>query len=110
MSDGPDGNRLDSTISSLVEDAITLAKNYKAMLFQGDEVDHRIKLWREAIDICNINSNSMSYIPIQRAQRPIDTLTQLVMSTPPCANFARNFKFLTSSPVVVYLISIPRLT
>jgi hypothetical protein len=44
-----------STACSHVEEAIILKKNYKGMLLQGDEVDHRIQLWRDAIQICKVD-------------------------------------------------------
>jgi hypothetical protein len=44
--------------------AIMLEENYKEMLHQGDEVDLRVQLWRDAIEICKSHSNSMSFISI----------------------------------------------
>jgi hypothetical protein len=64
MPDISDGNRVDYTICSLVADAITLEKNYKEMLLQGDEVDRRIKLWRDVINICMVDSKGMPYMPV----------------------------------------------
>jgi hypothetical protein len=63
MWDPSDDNCPDSTICALVKQAIVLEKNYKEMLLQGDEVDLRIKLWRDAIEICENNSESMSLFP-----------------------------------------------
>jgi hypothetical protein len=58
MSDPSDDNYLDSTICVLVKRAILLEKSYQEMLHQGDEVDLRVKLWRDAIDMSKINSES----------------------------------------------------
>jgi hypothetical protein len=49
-----------STICGLVEQAITLEKNYKEMLHQGDEVDERIQLWEKALEICQSNAECTS--------------------------------------------------
>jgi hypothetical protein len=54
-------NWLDSTVCSLVKQAIALEESYKEMLPQGDEVDYRIKLWGDAIEICKIDSRSTSH-------------------------------------------------
>jgi hypothetical protein len=62
MSDPSDDHCVDSTVCALVKQAITLEKNYKEMLYQGDEVDLSIKLWRDAIEICKSSSESMSLI------------------------------------------------
>jgi hypothetical protein len=59
MSDGFEPNQLELTLCSLVGEAIALEKNYKGMLMQGDEVDHRIQLWRDAVEICKIEPESM---------------------------------------------------
>jgi hypothetical protein len=64
MTNPSEDNCVDSTVCVLVKQAIVLEKNYKEMLHQGDEVDLRIKLWRDAIDICKSNSNSMPLIPV----------------------------------------------
>jgi hypothetical protein len=64
MTNLSDDSRVDSTVCVLVKQAIVLEKNYKEMLHQGDEVDLRIKLWRDAIDICKSSSKSMSLIPV----------------------------------------------
>jgi hypothetical protein len=64
MSDPSDDNSVHSTVCALVKQAIVLEKNYKEMLHQGDEVDLRIKLWRNAIGICKSNSKRMSLISI----------------------------------------------
>jgi hypothetical protein len=64
MSDPSNKNGIDSTVCVLVKQAIVLEKNYKEMLHQGDEVDLRIKLWRDAIEVCKSNSNSMSLISV----------------------------------------------
>jgi hypothetical protein len=48
-----------STILSLVDQGIALEQNYKGMLLQGDEVDQRIQLWRDAFKTCVANSESM---------------------------------------------------
>jgi hypothetical protein len=64
MPDSFDSNWLDSTVCLLVKQAIVLDKNYKEMLIQSDEVDIRIKLWRDAIRICKLEHNSMSFSPI----------------------------------------------
>jgi hypothetical protein len=61
MSDPSDEIWTDSTICALVKQAIVLETNYKEMLHQGDEVDLRVKLWRDAIDICKSCSESMSF-------------------------------------------------
>jgi hypothetical protein len=58
--DPSDSSWLSSALHSLVEQAIMLEKSYKEMLIQGDEVDRRVQLWREAIAICKINSESTS--------------------------------------------------
>jgi hypothetical protein len=55
---------LDSTVCILVTQAIALERNYEEMLHQGDEVDLRIKLWRDAIEICKGKSESMSLISV----------------------------------------------
>jgi hypothetical protein len=49
-----------STAHTLVEQAVVLEKNYKEMLVQGDEVELRVSLWRDALEVCKINSKSMS--------------------------------------------------
>jgi hypothetical protein len=64
MSDPSDDNCVDTTVCALLKQAIVLEKNYKEMLHQGDDVDLRIKLWRDAIEICKSNSQSMSLIPV----------------------------------------------
>jgi hypothetical protein len=64
MLDPSDDNCPNSPICVLVKQAILLANNYQEMLLQSDEVDLRIKLWRDAIDICEINSERMSLIPV----------------------------------------------
>jgi hypothetical protein len=50
----------DSTVCSLVKQAILLEKNYKEMLLQGDEVNLRIQLWRGAMEICKAESEGVS--------------------------------------------------
>jgi hypothetical protein len=64
MSGPSDDHRVDSTVYALVKRAIVLETNYKEMLHQGEEIDLRIKLWRDAIDICKSSSESMSLIPV----------------------------------------------
>jgi hypothetical protein len=64
MFDPSDDNCPDSTGCALVKQAIVLETNYREMLLQGDEVDLRIKLWRDAIEICKIGSKSVSVIPV----------------------------------------------
>jgi hypothetical protein len=63
MLDLSDDSCLDSTICALVKQAIVLEEHYREMLHQGDEVDLRVQLWRNAIGICRTNSNSMTFIP-----------------------------------------------
>jgi hypothetical protein len=65
MSNPSDDHCVDSTVCALVKHANVLEKNYKEMLHQGDEIDMRIKLWRDAIEICKSNSKSMSLIPVK---------------------------------------------
>jgi hypothetical protein len=48
----PHDNQLDSMVCSRVVRAITLEKKYNGTLLQGDEIGHRIQLWREAIELC----------------------------------------------------------
>jgi hypothetical protein len=60
MPDTFDENHPDSTVCLLVKRAIVLADSYEETLLQGDEVDFRIKLWRDAIDTCKVDSQSMS--------------------------------------------------
>jgi hypothetical protein len=64
MSDPSDDNCPDFTVCVLVKQAIVLEKNYKEMLLQGNEVNLRVKLWTDAIEICKMNSKSMSFMPI----------------------------------------------
>jgi hypothetical protein len=61
-----DGNCVYSTICALVKHAIVLEKDYKEMLHQGDEVDLRVQLWRDAIEICKGNSESTSLILVEK--------------------------------------------
>jgi hypothetical protein len=61
-----DDNRPNSTVCALVKQAMALEKNYKGMLHQGHEVDHRIRLWREALDICNVDFKSTQSPGISR--------------------------------------------
>jgi hypothetical protein len=61
MLDASEDNQYDSPVCSLVRQAIMLEKNYKEMLLQSDEVDLRIKLWRDAIEICKIKSKGMLF-------------------------------------------------
>jgi hypothetical protein len=37
---------------SLAEKAIALENSYKELLLQGDEVNQRIQLWQNALEIC----------------------------------------------------------
>jgi hypothetical protein len=60
MMDTPSENGLESTICSIVKQAGILEEDYKEMLLQGNEVDIRIKLWEDAIEICKIESTCMS--------------------------------------------------
>jgi hypothetical protein len=46
----------------LVKQAVLLEKNYREMFLQADEVDQRIKLWREALTLCETESERMSYL------------------------------------------------
>jgi hypothetical protein len=66
MSDTFEDVQLDPAICSLVRQAIVLAQNYKEMLLQGDEVDLRIRLWRDALEICNVHCKGLSCIYTQR--------------------------------------------
>jgi hypothetical protein len=59
MPDRSNNKQVDSTICSLVEQAIALENDYKEMLLQCDEVDLRIKLWRDSINICKIDTKGM---------------------------------------------------
>jgi hypothetical protein len=59
MLDPSDDNRLHSTICSIAKKAILLERDYKGMLLQGDEVDLRIELWRDAVELSKIASKSM---------------------------------------------------
>jgi hypothetical protein len=59
MSDPADVNSLDATIYSLVKEAIVLENYYKDMILQGDEVDRRIQLWRDAVEICKAETEGM---------------------------------------------------
>jgi hypothetical protein len=52
----------DSTVCSLVEQAIVLEQNYKEMLLQGDELDLHIQIWRDALKTCKAESECMSHI------------------------------------------------
>jgi hypothetical protein len=56
-----DDNHTDMVIRSFGEQAVTLEKNYKEMLLQNDEVDRRIQLWRDVIEICKVESKSTSF-------------------------------------------------
>jgi hypothetical protein len=60
MLDPSDDNRLHSTICSIAKKAIVLEKDYKGMLVQGDEVDLRIELWKDAVELNKIDSKSRS--------------------------------------------------
>jgi hypothetical protein len=60
-----DDNCLDSVVCSIVKQAILLEENYNDMLLQGDEVDLRIQLWRDTIDICKTDPKRTSCICIQ---------------------------------------------
>jgi hypothetical protein len=89
-----------------MEQAIVLEKNYKEMLHQGDEVDLRIKLWRDATEICKSNSKSKSLNPLSKTSPFIYVSPQFAMSGLACARSARYSIFLTSSPLVVCRIFI----
>jgi hypothetical protein len=58
MPEPSDDDQLALTVYSLVKQAVMLEKSYKEMTLQGDEVDHRIQLWRDAIKTCKIHSES----------------------------------------------------
>jgi hypothetical protein len=45
-----------------VQEAIKLEENYREMLFQGEEVDQRIELWRYAIASCEMDSACRSCV------------------------------------------------
>jgi hypothetical protein len=49
---------LESSVSSLIEQAFTLETKYKGMLLQGDEVDERIQIWRKVLDVCKTQTPS----------------------------------------------------
>jgi hypothetical protein len=48
-----------SAVCRTVQRAIALEKSYKEMLHQGDEVDQRIQLWRDALENCRYISDGM---------------------------------------------------
>jgi hypothetical protein len=58
MRDPSDDNQLNSSIYLLTKQAILFEENYKEMLLQGDEVDLRIQLWKDAIEICKVDTES----------------------------------------------------
>jgi hypothetical protein len=58
---------LDSTVCSVVEQAIAHEHCYKGMLLQGDDVDIRIELWREGIEICKMDFTSKSCTHIYKS-------------------------------------------
>jgi hypothetical protein len=62
MVDSSDDN-VDLDTRFVARQALVLEMNYKEMIIQGDEVDLRIKLWRDAIEICKRNSNSIFFHP-----------------------------------------------
>jgi hypothetical protein len=51
-----------SKILWTIEQATSLEMAYKEMLLQGDEVDQRIQLWREAIEFCNRDPECTLYV------------------------------------------------
>jgi hypothetical protein len=55
-------DKRDSDICRIVEEAIVLEQSYKELLLQGDEVNQRIRLWRDAIELCKTNHICTSYI------------------------------------------------
>jgi hypothetical protein len=58
-------NGPDYEVCGHVKQAIVLEKNYKEILLQGDEINLRIKLWRDAIDICKSSYKRMLLTPNQ---------------------------------------------
>jgi hypothetical protein len=61
MSDSSNDNCLDYTVYVLAKQAMALEEGYTEMLHQGDEVDLRIRLWRDAVGICKNDYKRMSY-------------------------------------------------
>jgi hypothetical protein len=56
-------NGPDYEVCGHVKQAIVLEENYKEMPLQGDEINLRIKLWSDAIEICK--SSRMLLAPNQ---------------------------------------------
>jgi hypothetical protein len=61
MSDALEHNGFDSTVLSIVEQAIALEESYKGMLHQEDEVNQRIQLLREALKLCTLDFECTSF-------------------------------------------------
>jgi hypothetical protein len=49
------------TVRSLTEQAVALENSYKERLLQKEEIDQRIQLWRDTLEICETHSERGSY-------------------------------------------------